>query len=136
MILCARLFCTYMVILIHVQYVADAEPPIIYCPDDIHAIASANDGVVVRWTYLNGTDNSGDIVETDCDIPSGSKFSVGVTNVLCVGYDSSGNNETCTFQVNISQGTGTQYFIIYSLCNPKLTFTSTKTWTKACERDM
>ena len=72
---------------------------------------------------MNATDNSGDIVETNCHIPSGSNFSIGVTEVLCLGHDRSGNNGTCTFQVNITQG---EIFKVYSLYNLKLPVTSKK----------
>ena len=75
-----------------------------YCPEDIHAFATANDNAEVHWPIR--MDNSQHIVNISCIIHKDYQFPVGVTEVLCLGYDRSeilvGN---CTFHVNITQGT-------------------------------
>ena len=73
-----------------------------YCPEDIHAFAPANDTTEVDWSLR--TDNSAYIV--NCYIIEDYKFPVGVTDVLCEGYNSSGILVgNCTFQVHIMPGT-------------------------------
>ncbi len=81
---------------------SDAELPVItVCPPDIEvntdaAVATA----LVLYQPPTATGNSGEVTVT-CDPPSESDFPIGQTTVACVAVDSSGNDVTCNFQVNV-----------------------------------
>ena len=79
--------------------VIDTETPIIAC-DDITAIADPNTcDAVVTWPDFV-SDNCG-ISSFICDQPSGSSFPVGTNTVTCITMDASGNEDVCTFDVNV-----------------------------------
>ena len=56
---------------------------------------------VAVWQHPSATDNSDDIPVVNCDAMSGSKFTIGQTFVTCEAVDSSGNNNTCGFQIDV-----------------------------------
>ena len=56
--------------------------------------------VTVNWQTPTATDNSGEVT-VSCDTSSGSRFTIGQTVVTCLAIDTSGNNRTCSFLVNV-----------------------------------
>ena len=56
---------------------------------------------VAVWDDPDVTDNSGDIPNVICNPLSGSNFTMGQTLITCEAIDSSGNNNTCSFQIDI-----------------------------------
>ena len=56
---------------------------------------------VALWQHPLATDNSGKKPNITCDPQSRSNFPIGETLVMCEAVDSSGNNNTCSFQINI-----------------------------------
>ena len=56
---------------------------------------------VAVWQTPSATDNSGDVPEVTCDPQSGSEFTIGQTLVTCKAVDSSGNINTCSFQIRV-----------------------------------
>ena len=52
------------------------------------------------WYSINRDDNSGDEVIVDCD-PNGNTFAVGTTQVTCVAWDTAGNSQQCSFEVQV-----------------------------------
>ena len=57
--------------------------------------------VVVEWKTPNITDNSGDVVNMICNKMPGTDFGIGITRVVCVASDGSGNEAECSFFVHI-----------------------------------
>ena len=57
--------------------------------------------IVAIWQHPSATDNSGDKPIVTCNPMSGSNFTIGQTLVTCEAVDSSGNNNTCTFKINV-----------------------------------
>ena len=55
---------------------------------------------VVVWSGPTATDNS-EAVSVSCLPTSGSNFTMGVTEVVCMAEDGSGNTATCRFYVDI-----------------------------------
>ena len=53
------------------------------------------------WQGPSVTDNSGDVPGVTCDPQSESNFTIGQTLVTCEAVDSSGNINTCRFQVRV-----------------------------------
>ena len=84
-------------------YFLDTEAPTFEaCP--INQTRNTDTGlptVMLAWENPSATDNSGDISEVTCDPPPRTKFVIGQTLVTCVAVDSSGNNNTCSFQINV-----------------------------------
>ena len=79
----------------------DVEVPVLTCPDlavntDVGVATASN-----VYQSSIATDNSGEVTVT-CDPPSESEFNIGQTiNVTCVANDSSGNEATCEFQIDV-----------------------------------
>ncbi len=84
--------------------VTESQAPEITCPADVFAtvLPGETSGVVEFETPL-ATDNCGDVTLV-CDPPSGSVFPVGTTPVICTATDSSGNTNSCTFSVTVTEG--------------------------------
>jgi hypothetical protein len=72
----------------------DTRPPTLDCPTSITAPAP---GVVTF--VVSSTDDRDPCPEVVCSPPSGSFFTVGVTQVVCTATDASGNQATCAFLV-------------------------------------
>ncbi|HWN94117.1 MAG TPA: HYR domain-containing protein [Methylomirabilota bacterium] len=84
--------------------VTEPEPPAITCPADVFATVPAGEpGGVVDFEMPLATDNCGEVTLV-CDPPSGSVFPVGTTPVVCTATDSSGNTNSCTFAVMVTEG--------------------------------
>ncbi|XP_072016990.1 hyalin-like [Amphiura filiformis] len=76
-------------------------PAIESCPTDMEMDTDpGNATAVVAYQAPSATDNSGE-VSVVCDPASASQFPIGQTTVSCVARDSSENNETCDFLVDI-----------------------------------
>ena len=88
--------------------VNDTELPEIICTGDIAVSADAGASyAVVTYTTPVGTDICSGAVTTQTEgLPSGSDFPVGVTFNEFVVVDASGNKDTCSFTVTVSDGEG------------------------------
>ena len=83
----------------------DNVPPRISCPPDV--LTSSFAGATsygVRWEEPKVSDNSGREVSVTPSIPMGSRFPIGVTEVIYTATDFSGNNATCSFTVTVRGG--------------------------------
>ncbi len=80
--------------------VLDTNPPAILCPDDLLLEADSDDGNIVDFLV-----EADDVCDPQplifCEPESGSLLPVGITEVLCLAFDSSGNEASCTFTVEI-----------------------------------
>ena len=56
---------------------------------------------VATWQDPSATDNSGDVPEVTCDPLCGTNFTIGQTLITCEAVGSSGNNNTCSFQIAV-----------------------------------
>ena len=83
--------------------VNDVEAPVITgCPAPVSTGTDAGQcGAVVTWTAPTASDNCGVISFTESD-SSGTIFPVGTTTVTYFATDSSGNADTCTFTITIT----------------------------------
>jgi len=81
--------------------VEDTTDPEITVPADINAIAG--ESVTFEATATDVADLNPTVV---CNPPSGTVFDVGTTVVSCTATDSSGNEDTGTFTVNVQLGGG------------------------------
>ena len=70
------------------------------CSQDV-SVEAACIGTVVTYQTPTITGNSNETLTVECEPPSGSEFPIGKTNVICVARDSSGNHDTCQFQVEL-----------------------------------
>lgn len=77
----------------------DTTRPTISCPDDITAVASGSGGAVVD--YLPTVSDDDPDVTFACDPASGSTFPPGSTPVTCTATDTSGNSDSCSFDVTV-----------------------------------
>lgn len=81
--------------------VLDKEPPRINCPPDITVdVEPGKCDKHVSYT-VTAQDPCTDTVWVMCYPPSGSRFPVGMTNVVCTATDGSGNKASCTFKVTV-----------------------------------
>ncbi len=84
--------------------VTESQPPDITCPADVFAtVLPGEPEAVVEFEMPVATDNCGEVTLI-CNPPSGTVFPVGITPVLCTATDSSGNTNTCTFNVTVAEG--------------------------------
>lgn len=95
--------CTFSVTVLDVE-----NPDIGNCPANITVTEDAGTPgeAIVNYPTPSATDNSG-IVTVDCSAPSGSSFTVAGSphTVTCTATDSSGNTDSCTFNVTVTAGT-------------------------------
>ena len=93
-------------------------PRISACPANISSPTDlGKPTALVIWDDLTVTDNTDDDPAINCTTSSGSEFIIGVTEVVCEAIDKSGNNATCSFNVNV---TGQLYYtisVVYHWCN-------------------
>lgn len=81
--------------------VNDTEPPVVTCPADITAPNDPGEcGAVVSFA-ASATDNCSDVALAYSHA-SGSFFPVGTTTVEVIATDSSGNADTCSFDVTVN----------------------------------
>jgi len=85
----------------HVITVVDTTPPTIETVADISVVRTESSGAVVEFTTPLATDTVDPAPLVDCDPPSGSVFSVGITEVTCTATDQSDNAATSTFIVEV-----------------------------------
>ncbi|MCP4581782.1 MAG: HYR domain-containing protein [candidate division Zixibacteria bacterium] len=80
--------------------VNDNENPDVICPDDTTLLSEPGQGGAICEFEASVSDNCPNSI-VECDPPSGSFFPIGQTSVNCVGQDSSGNSDTCSFIVTV-----------------------------------
>jgi hypothetical protein len=81
--------------------VKDMEPPTISCPAPVEVANEPGQcGAVVNFD-VSATDNCGE-ASLQVTPPSGTFFEVGTTSVVCIASDQSGNADTCTFDVTVT----------------------------------
>ena len=72
------------------------------CPDNQTLNTQPGQAFAVAFwqdSSINVSDNSGDMPNVTCNWLSGSRFTIGQTLVTCKAIDSSGNINTCSFQI-------------------------------------
>ncbi|MEM9022589.1 MAG: HYR domain-containing protein, partial [Bacteroidota bacterium] len=84
--------------------VTDTIPPVITCPANILVSNDSGDcSAVVMYPTPGATDNCGiDTVQQIAGLASGAMFPVGVTTNMWVATDTSGNSDTCRFNVVVT----------------------------------
>ncbi len=81
--------------------VEDREPPQISCPDNFATtIPGCQRGVIVNFDEPNISDNCPN-VRFLCSEITGDFFQCGNTRVVCTATDAAGNENTCSFDINI-----------------------------------
>ncbi len=87
-------------------FIFDDEDPVISCPGDITVNEDVQGGgtAVVNYSDPTATDNcdADPTIEQTAGLASGSAFPVGVTTNTFVATDSSGNADTCSFDVTVN----------------------------------
>ena len=81
----------------------DKVPPVLgLCPADQETQTYPGKPTkMVEYQTPSATENSNETPSVECSPSSGFDFPIGETKVTCVARDSSGNNQTCDFQVNV-----------------------------------
>ena len=93
---------------------ADREQPIVSCRNnETRETHLGRPTAVVEWELPNATDNNGGGVNVACLPPAGSNFTIGQTEVVCTAVDTSGNKESCGFNVTII---GMCYYVLLYSC--------------------
>jgi hypothetical protein len=82
--------------------VEDTEPPMAMCNGDTTILVEAGTNEVVV-EYSSGVFDNCEGATVSCNPPSGSIFQLGVTEVTCIAVDAAGNEDTCAFNVNVTQ---------------------------------
>jgi hypothetical protein len=83
--------------------IADSQAPVIICPQNIAQATDANKcSAAVNFTTPAASDNCPGVGAVICSPPSGSMFAKGVTTVACNVSDASGNQNSCSFIVTVS----------------------------------
>lgn len=80
--------------------VEDREYPVLTCPSNKVVKTDAGDCIATVNYNAIATDNCSG-VSVDYDIPSGSSFPIGISNVTATATDAAGNSVSCYFQVNV-----------------------------------
>ncbi|MCI0744656.1 MAG: HYR domain-containing protein, partial [Verrucomicrobia subdivision 3 bacterium] len=80
--------------------VEDERPPVLNCPSNLVVEAQGADGAIVQF-HVSATDNSDTNVSLYCRPPSDSVFPTGMTQVICLARDDSGNEDICGFSVTV-----------------------------------
>jgi hypothetical protein len=83
--------------------VVDTTPPVVNCPADVTARATNSAGTVVNYV-ASASDPCG-LNSLNCSPPPGSFFLIGTTNVVCIAIDSTGNTNSCSFNVTVETQT-------------------------------
>ena len=79
------------------------KPRIISCAENQTKIAPVGQlKARVEWPTPTAIDNSGEPIIVACIPQSGSNFTIGQTEVECKAVDSSGNQEACSFYINVT----------------------------------
>jgi lysophospholipase L1-like esterase len=81
---------------------ATPSPPVLSITCPIAQTGQSLDGNPVIVNYPNPTVSGGEgVLSTTCTPPSGSRFSVGATNVACTAQDAKKQTASCGFQVTV-----------------------------------
>lgn len=90
--------------------VTDDENPLINCPADISKTINNGDcSTEVFYAMPTASDNCGINSVTQINgLPSGSNFPLGENVVVFVATDNSGNNDTCSFKIIVSESVAPQ----------------------------
>jgi parallel beta-helix repeat protein len=84
--------------------VNDIDAPVIHCPNNIAMqLPPTQTSAVVNYPLPTIEDNLPGVTVT-CAPPSGSTFPLGVTAVVCVAVDVTGNRSTCGFSISLTGG--------------------------------
>ena len=83
--------------------VSDTEHPVMSaCPKDTSVSTGSPSGAVVTYTAPTATDNcQSELSAVACNPPSGSTFPVGNTKVTCTVSDRTGNQASCSFNIDV-----------------------------------
>ena len=89
--------------------VVDREAPVMTCPEDLQVICPFENAnpprtecdVIVEFSPPEATDNCDEEVQVVCTPASGSRFALGVHTITCRARDRSGNESTCTFDIEV-----------------------------------
>lgn len=88
---------------------ADVLAPRIADVSDVRAVSTGAAGVKVSYSLPSAIDTLDGVVPLDCDVPSGSRFTIGTTTVTCTATDAAGNTRTSSFDVIVTRkGPGKQ----------------------------
>jgi Tol biopolymer transport system component len=79
---------------------SDTLAPRLECPPSVTAECTSAEGTVVEFT-VTVSDNCDPAPAVICAPPSGSVFPYGVTMVSCTATDASGNETSCSFEVDV-----------------------------------
>jgi len=86
-----------------VNVTADAQPPVITCPENITQSTDTDQcSATVTYATPTASDNCPGVGAVICAPASGSAFPKGVTTVTCAVSDASGNDSSCSFTVTIN----------------------------------
>lgn len=89
---------------VFLSFTDEQKPTISNCPANITVDTDpGSNGATVTWTEPSASDNSGSVTLLP-NIASGSVFSIGYTDVLYTADDLSGNEEQCSFVVEVIGG--------------------------------
>jgi hypothetical protein len=84
--------------------IVDTTPPQIICPTNLILECAGPAGTEGIFT-VNAFDTCDDHVSLVCTPPSGTKFPLGASAVVCVATDDSGNTNQCSFTVTVQDTT-------------------------------
>ena len=88
--------------------VLDLNPPAVDCPSNQTFEFFDEQGAVAEYS-VSVTDLCDSMPFLTCVPVAGSTFPIGETTVHCIGRDSSGNSNTCSFTVTVLGARGTKY---------------------------
>ena len=82
--------------------ILDTEDPVIYCPaNQTKDTTQSRSTAIAVWTDPQAADNAGIVPTVTCSLESGRRFEIGQTEVVCEARDSSGNQATCIFIIEV-----------------------------------
>ncbi len=84
--------------------VRDAEAPEIECPPNQQVRTDSVEGTVVSYPSVDVNDNCSEVT-VECVPESGTVFPLGSTTVECTATDAAGNTVSCSFVVEVIEGT-------------------------------
>ena len=85
--------------------VVDIAPPGLVCPPDMTVECDGPDGAAVEYPTPIASDACDGQPAVTCVPPSGSRFAIGQTEVVCTSRDTAGNTVECTFTVTVREKT-------------------------------
>ena len=84
-----------------VQFVGVDESPPVISQNNINVQTTNPAGMTILFSDMTVTDNISVTTGPNCDLPSGSFFSIGLTIVTCTASDGAGNVGTVSFTVTV-----------------------------------